>query len=163
MHRVLEALCRLLAPILAFTADEAWEFAGHAPRHPPETFPVPDPAFAGTEATAEIEQLLKQRALSSSRRSKRPPGKTIGSNLEAEIVLTVPDAATTPADLLDDEASVQRILHGRDPGCRPGRSLTATATRTGAGKCQRCWRHLPEVGRGPVPDLCSRCADVLGS
>jgi isoleucyl-tRNA synthetase len=48
IHHVLTALCQLLAPILAFTADEAWECAGHAASVHLEDFPEPDPAWAAT-------------------------------------------------------------------------------------------------------------------
>ncbi|MEM9018658.1 MAG: class I tRNA ligase family protein, partial [Verrucomicrobiota bacterium] len=63
MHRVFDSLVKLIAPVLAFTADEAWEFAGHETSVHLETFPDPDAAFADGSATAEIEQLLRLRDL----------------------------------------------------------------------------------------------------
>ena len=53
MRRVFDALARLLAPILAYTADEAWEFAGNEGSVHLEKFPETDEAFAGSEATGQ--------------------------------------------------------------------------------------------------------------
>ncbi len=44
MHRVFDALCRLLAPLCPFTAEEAWNHAGRGTSVHLETFPEPDAA-----------------------------------------------------------------------------------------------------------------------
>ncbi|MDP1587983.1 MAG: isoleucine--tRNA ligase, partial [Prosthecobacter sp.] len=63
IREITETLCKLLAPILAFTADETWEHLGHSDSVHMQVFPQPNPAFAGTEATAAVEELLKVRVV----------------------------------------------------------------------------------------------------
>ena len=166
MHRVLDSLCRLLAPILAFTADEAWEFAGHKDSVHEQDFPVPDPDFATTTATSQISELQKLRDLLMLEVDKGRKEKLIGGNLEAAAVLTVPagsPAAIATANLADAAEyfvlSDLLIQQGST-----GTAATAKVSRTAHKKCLRCWRHLPGIGESPThPDLCTRCAEVLTS
>ena len=49
-----QALCRLLAPILAFTADEAWEYAGYEGSVHEQDFPAPMPEYDTQEASLSL-------------------------------------------------------------------------------------------------------------
>ena len=161
MHRVFDALCRLLAPILAFTADEAWEFAGRTGSVHEQDFPQPDPAFAGSTATATISELQRLRDVLLQEVDKARKEKLIGSNLEAAVTLTVP--LGSPAEkLLADHDTAAEFFILSDFSVSPGEALTATVTRTAQAKCQRCWKHLPDVGTiAAHPALCGRCAAVV--
>ncbi|MES2707767.1 MAG: isoleucine--tRNA ligase [Verrucomicrobiota bacterium] len=163
MHRVLDSLTRLLAPILAFTADEAWEFAGNTDSVHEQDFPVPDPAFAGTAATDRIAELQKLRDVIFQEVDKARKEKLIGSNLEASVSLTVPADSPAAAALADGaEASEFFILSDFKFEAKSGAVPAATVSRTSNGKCLRCWRHLPDIGVNPAhPQLCGRCTDVL--
>jgi isoleucyl-tRNA synthetase len=133
MHRVLHDLTRLLAPILAYTVDEAWEFAGH------------------TDSDAVQQEVDKARK-----------EKLIGSNLEAAAVLTVPDNHAAAAVLKDTETAGEFLILS-DLTIRSGEAFGVTVARTAFQKCQRCWRHLPDIGSNAKhPALCGRCADVVG-
>jgi isoleucyl-tRNA synthetase len=161
MHRVFHDLCRLLAPILAFTADEAWEFAGHTDTVHEQDFPQPDAAFAGTGATQAIAQLQSVRDIVQQEVDKARKEKLIGSNLEAAVVITLP-AGSPAAALLEDRETAGEFLIVSDLTVRPGDSLSAAVSRTSFQKCQRCWRHLPDVGSHAAhPALCGRCAAVV--
>lgn len=159
MARVLENLCLLLAPVLAFTADEAWEALGRADSVHEQDFPKPDPAFAGTAATETVAALLRVREVLQRGIEKARKEKTIGSNLEAAVVLTVPPGAV-PVDA--GTAAEFFIISDLTIREEPGAEIAAAVTRSSNGRCSRCWRHLPDVGsRTDHPDLCSRCADVV--
>ncbi len=161
MHRVLHDLSRLLAPILAFTADEAWEYAGHTDSIHAQDFPVPDPAFAGNEATLAVAQLHAIRDTLQQEVDKARKEKLLGSNLEASAIITVP--AGSPAEaVLKDRATSTEFLIISDLTWRHGETLAASVSRTAFQKCQRCWRHLPDIGTHAAhPLLCGRCATVL--
>ena len=59
MHEIFTSIARLLAPILAYTADEAWEHAAFTTGSVHEQdFPEPDPAFAPGEATKQAARLV---------------------------------------------------------------------------------------------------------
>ncbi|MCA1964329.1 MAG: isoleucine--tRNA ligase, partial [Prosthecobacter sp.] len=91
IREITETLVKLLAPILAYTADETWEFLGHSDSVHLEAFPQPNPAFASTEATAAVEDLLKARAVIQQAIEAARQAKQIGSNLEATVKLTLPE------------------------------------------------------------------------
>lgn len=161
MHRVFHDLCRLLAPILAFTADEAWEFAGHPDSVHEQDFPVPDPAFAGTEATQAIAQLQSVRDVLQQEVDKARKEKLIGSNLEAAAVVTLPQGSPA-AKLMEARETAGEFLIISDLTVRFGDPVSAAVSRTTFQKCQRCWRHLPDVGSHSAhPLLCGRCAAVV--
>jgi isoleucyl-tRNA synthetase len=151
--------------ILAFTADEAWEFAGHTDSVHQHDFPVPDPDFA-TTATIQIAELQKLRDLLMLEVDKARKEKLIGGNLEAAAVLEIPagsPAAAAVANVTDaaEYFILSDLLLTETPA---GSAPTARITRTTYKKCLRCWRHLPGIGESPThPDLCTRCAGVLGS
>jgi isoleucyl-tRNA synthetase len=164
MHRVFNDLTRLLAPILAYTADEAWEFAGHKDSVHEHDFPQPDPAFAGSEATMRIALLQSVRDEVQKAVDIERKGKVIGSNLEAAVKLEVPDNAEFNS-LIEDRESVGEFLILSDFTVESlqGFLIKATVTRTSFQKCQRCWRHLPDIGvNAKHPALCGRCAEVVG-
>ena len=63
IREITETLCRLLAPMLAFTADEAWEHLGYTDSVHLQSFPQPNPAFPGSDATLAVNELLKVRGV----------------------------------------------------------------------------------------------------
>jgi isoleucyl-tRNA synthetase len=161
MHRVLHDLTRLLAPILAFTADEAWQFAGREESVHEHDFPTPDPAFAGTEATQAIAHLHTVRDVLQQEVDKARKEKLIGSNLEAAAVIRIPENHPATAVLKDTEAAGEFLIIS-DLKVTGGDTLAAVVTRTSFQKCLRCWRHLPDIGSDVQhPALCGRCASVV--
>ena len=164
IHRVFDALCRLYAPLLAYTADEAWEFAGNAGSVHEQDFPEADPTFAEATATPQIEALLAAREVIQREIEKLRQAKECGSNNEAAVTLTLP-AAHPLAALKDERETVSEFLIlsdltlAVDPASP---ELTATARKTTHAKCQRCWRHVADVGAmTEFPLLCTRCAGVV--
>ena len=164
IHHVLTALCQLLAPILAFTADEAWECAGHATSVHLEDFPEPDPAWATPTAIPSIEALLQAREVIQREIEKLRQAKLVGSNNEAAVTLHLP-ADHALASLVDEPATVAEFLILSDLRLLPapaGTALRAEAAATTLPKCGRCWKHLPDIGHHhDHPALCGRCTSVI--
>jgi isoleucyl-tRNA synthetase len=162
IHRIMDTLCRLLAPILSFTADETWEFLGKTDSVHLEDFPTPDEAFAGEEATLAVEELLKVRAVIQQAIEKARQEKRLGSNLEATVELTLPTESFTHA-VFADQATLEEffilsvLTIKREPGVEP----SAVVTESPHQKCNRCWKHLPSVGQMEHPDLCDRCEEAV--
>ena len=163
---LLPYLCHLLAPILCYTSDEAWECAGNevGSIHL-ATFPAPDPAFGTGEASATVETLLGYRNVIQQSIEPLRQDKVIRANAEAEVTLTLPDGAAAPAELLGDEEAVCEffILSSLEIE-RGGDAPTATASKSGREKCPRCWRLTDDVGKSEAhPELCHRCSDALSA
>jgi isoleucyl-tRNA synthetase len=168
-----DCLVRWLAPIICYTADEAWLARhGDAPGRTihVETFAeVPaawlDPALAARWAALRDLRRVATGALELERAAKR-----IGSSLQAAIDLYVP--AETAALLHDVDlaelciTSSGNVIVGAPPADAftlpdsPG--IGVVVREPTGGKCERCWRVLPEVGSVPGhADLCGRCAGVI--
>ncbi len=162
IREITETLVKLLAPILAYTADETWEFLGHSDSVHLQPFPQPNPAFAGAEATAAVEDLLKARAVIQQAIEAARQAKQIGSNLEATVKLTLPEKGFTHA-IFSDLPALQEFFILSDLHLTRGPDLAATVEVCTNPKCERCWRLLPDVGTHAAhPTLCGRCAEAVG-
>lgn len=157
MHDVFSALARLLAPILAYTADEAWEHAPFTSGSVHEQdFPTPDPAFASTEATAKVNRLLEIRRAVQTAIEAQIQAKEFTRNNEAAVTLVVP-AGEPVYSLLQDRQFTTEFFIVADLDVSAGKELKASARRTDYEMCPRCRRHEPLNESG----LCSRCENVV--
>ncbi|WP_193212297.1 isoleucine--tRNA ligase [Luteolibacter marinus] len=157
MHDVFSALCRIMAPILAYTADEAWEHAPFTDGSVHEQdFPEPDPGFAGTEATAKVNRLLEIRRTVQTAIEEKIQAKAFAKNNEASVTLVVPEKEAV-YDLLRDRqfATEFFIIAGLDVSAGP--ALSAKAEKTDYCMCPRCRRYEPLGQAG----ICGRCESVL--
>lgn len=154
-----DALVKLLAPILAYTADEAWEHAGHSDSVHEQDFPVADPAYE-TGATATFARLQQIKSVIQVAIDAQVKAKAFNKNNEAVVALTVPEDedAAVLALLRDAEfAKTYFIVSGLS--VTVGKELSAAASKTPHTMCPRCRRYEPAAnGDG----LCARCAAVLG-
>jgi isoleucyl-tRNA synthetase len=161
MREVTETLCKLLAPILAYTADEIWEHLGNYESVHLQAFPVPNPVFKSNEATTAVEDLLKvreviQRAIEAARQAKK-----IGSNLEATVKLTLPEIGFANP-VFQDLPTLQEFFILSDLHITRGSELAASVEVCTNPKCERCWKLLPDVGTIDAhPTLCGRCAEAI--
>ena len=160
MYRVFDRLTRLLAPILVFTADEAWSYFRKENSIHLEQFPEPDSAQFDPEAVQDVEALLRARHVVSHALETARQEKLIGNNLEAKVQLSLP-ADDRVHRLKLDEVEEFLILSHLDLAAGEGEPA-ATASRTDRQRCERCWRHRTMVGAiAQHPTLCDRCAEVV--
>ena len=161
MQACFDAVTRLLAPILVFTADEAWEFAGRAGSVHLETFPEPDAAWRDEALEKQVEEWLKlrgvvyQQAIEPARQAK-----TIAKPLEARITLQVP--ADQIARLEEAKNELEEFFIVSEVHFVPGPEVAASLAKSPHAGCARCWRFLPSVGQiAAQADLCDRCAEAV--
>jgi len=162
MHKVLDALIRLLAPILAFTAEEAWGYFQKDSSVHLQLFPEPDPAWTNPDAVRDMDRLIGIRARISQTVEKIQKAGGIGSALEAKVVLTAPPSEMPLLESLRGELEELFILS--DLTVVSGDEAAVTAEKTSAARCERCWRHREEVGSSAAhPTLCSRCEEAVAA
>ncbi|GGI18277.1 isoleucine--tRNA ligase [Oxalicibacterium faecigallinarum] len=160
------SLLRLMAPMLSFTAEEAWAvFAGDD---------AGDTIFTQTFYTlpvvADQDALLtKYTALREVRNDVtkqleevRVSG-AIGSSLQAEVDIK---AAGDKFDLLaslDDDLKFMLITSAaRVAKAASAEEEAVTVTPSTHEKCERCWHYRADVGsHAEHTDLCGRCVDNL--
>ncbi|HEX9082043.1 MAG TPA: class I tRNA ligase family protein, partial [Holophagaceae bacterium] len=154
-------LCRLLAPVLSFTADEAWE------QIPGVEGSVHEQVFLEVTATPEPEAWAKlwqvreivQMALEPLRASK-----TVGTSLDAEVQVSL--KAREEWDLMDglgEPLDDLLVVSGLEQRVDPAQNLPigVVAGPHAGPKCPRCWNHKGGHGKGEDAALCARCADAV--
>jgi len=156
MHRVFDALCRLLAPILAFTAEEAWRHLGVGASVHLEEFPQAQ--HRRHEASDQVAKLLTLRGVIGQAIERARQENLIGNALEAAVVLHSNSDVTTKID----KEELEEFFILSDLTIHEANEATACVTRTLYRKCARCWRHRSSVGASKEhPDLCDRCESVV--
>ena len=174
--RILEAMVRLLAPIMTFTCEEVWGYLPKVENRPLSVhtalFPTreeilgskdvgDDPKQAQDWATllAVREQVLKE--LENARNSK-----LIGKSLEAQVKLTATDPVYSVLDAYRDQLRYLFIvsaatLEPKASGNGTG-SVTVSVAKADGQKCERCWNYSTHVGENKnYPTVCERCSAAL--
>jgi isoleucyl-tRNA synthetase len=173
MREILDALSRLLAPVLVFTAEEAWRHSAVVPSHrddagQPDSLPAattsvhvqefPELQNRGREAIGQVEELLRLRGIIGQAIEQARQEKVIGNTLEARVVLNSDSDVTEeiPWEELEEFFILSDLTIHR------AKEASASVTKTPYKKCARCWRHRPTVGTSQAhPDLCDRCESVV--
>ncbi len=161
MHKVFGSLTRLLAPILAFTAEEAWGYFQKEGSVHLEIFPASEQEWTNADAVADMDRLLAIRGRISQAVEKVQKAGGIGSALEARVRLVAPPSEFPLLESLASELeelfilSDLQVVSGNEPAVEVG--------RTSSVRCERCWRHRKEVGHlSKHTDLCARCEEAVG-
>jgi isoleucyl-tRNA synthetase len=169
LWHVTASLLRLMAPVLSFTAEEAWHvFAGRAGKgaddsvffHTWHAFP---PIADGEALVARWSAVRAAKAdVQKELEALRVAGR-IGSSLAAEVEVRAAGErhaalAALGADLrfalLTSQATVTQVADAA------GEAVVATPSPHA--KCERCWHYRPDVGAHAAhPTVCGRCASNL--
>ena len=160
MQEILDSLVRLSAPLLAFTAEEAWEHLTGKTKGSVhcQTFreAVVPPGW-NAEDDSRWEKLLSIRAKMNEALEKERQAKKIGKSLEAEVSLEGGGLKPEDGELLKEICLVSHVQFS--PGS--GEVIVRVAPARGK-KCDRCWKHEESVGKSADhSELCERCAKVV--
>jgi isoleucyl-tRNA synthetase len=160
MHEIFGALCRLLAPILAFTAEEAWRHLVPTRRDSVHMQELPQSQDRHDEASAQVAELLRLRGVIGQAIERARQEKLIGNTLEARVVLHSDSDVTQKVA----QEELEEFFIVSDLTIHQAKEASASVTKTSYAKCARCWRHRPTVGASTVhPDLCDRCESVVSA
>lgn len=177
MYLILNALVRMLSPILCFTADEIWQAMPHGEGDDTRNVAYNDMPSACDAYTFDEANMAKWSKLTAFRDdvNKALEGarneKVIGKPLEASVTIyaSEEDAKMLSGcgqDLADlCIVSELKVVSGEGEGMAseyfPG--LTIAVQRAAGEKCLRCWKQSHSVGTDAKhPALCARCAQVVG-
>ena len=171
LFQILEALIRWIAPILSFTAEEAWRLyhSDLESVHLSEWFEDWVCSSEGSISESEWQQVLKVRSeVNKIIESSRNSG-LIGSALEAEIELFCSKDLESILRKFSEElrfvfiTSEAKVLKENGEGEETEiEGLKIKISKTQEGKCERCWHSRPEVGSiKDHPTLCNRCLENI--
>jgi isoleucyl-tRNA synthetase len=171
LFEIFSSLSRLLAPLIPFTADEAWE-SFHGPGRSVHLCDFPEPR-GGRPDEALQERWRRLQAIRETvagRLEEARRDKAIGASLEAAVKVRMAEAGTfeelkDEGDLLRQILIVSQVeIVGPDEGAaEASEGPCAVEVRPAEGrKCARCWSWSVEVGEDSEnPDLCGRCREVV--
>jgi isoleucyl-tRNA synthetase len=154
LHRCLTAW---LAPVLVFTAEEAWlaRFPEGESIHL-QDWPVLPAAWRDDALAAKWAGLREARGVATAALEVARRDGLIGASLQARVALVGDAFAALPADAWEE------VLIASQVAVAPGAEAKAAVEVAPGQKCDRCWRVLPEVGQSHAhPALCRRCEAVV--
>ncbi len=174
MYLLLDAITRLIAPVLTFTADEIWT---QMPGQREESVHLASfPKLMDQRYDAELEQrydqLQKVRGEVSKVLEKARAEKILGQSLEAKVILQAPESVRPLLEEYREQLAslfivsqvqlVPELAEGVEAEQLAGLKLQVLPAE--GEKCERCWNFVTSVGSNSEhPSICARCADALAA
>lgn len=161
---ITKTLLRLMAPVLSFTAEEA--FKVFSPNESETIFTErfePLPEVAGAEALlAKWDAVRTVRAdLQKKIEELRGEGQ-IGSSLQAVVRIEAAPAVYDALASLGDELRFVMIVSAVELVKSADEETHFAVSASKEGKCERCWHYVAGIGSDAEhPTLCPRCASNL--
>jgi isoleucyl-tRNA synthetase len=181
IYKITEALARLTAPILSFTADEVWQslppLAGRLTSVHLALFPKESELVATDTKDLVIDwaQLLTVREKVLLELEKARQAKSIGKGLEAKVQLAVNSNDFNMASPYHANKSTFNLLTYYKPALKElfnvsqvelvsaeDHEVQVKVVAADGTKCERCWNFTTDVGQQQnYPTVCHRCAEAL--
>ncbi len=172
IYRILDTLTLLVAPILAFTSDEIWQFMPHSADRDARNVMFNDMPEAKDNADGELlarwEKIHTIRDDVKKALELARAEKVIGASLDASVKIFADGEAyeflnsisdILPGVLIVSELSIEKGGKGEFKG---EQDFTVTVKHAEGKKCARCWAYSNTVGTvSGSEDICERCARVL--
>ena len=173
MYRVLEAIVKIMAPILSFTTDEAWHYMPQLQEESVHLsqFPPLLPENRDDSLVERWDRIMKVRGEVSKALEQARVQKVIGHSLDAAVILAAPEdlagflqgyAAELKSIFIVSKVT---LTDRHDAGAYeaegiPGLKIMVTAAP--GEKCARCWGYDEELGTDAAyPGICPKCAAAL--
>ena len=170
--KITEALVRLIAPILSFTADEIWSYLPEVEGRAKSVHIAEFPAAAelSQDSAALLSDVshirtVREAALKvlEAARAAKEIGKALEGRIEVEVAAgELATALTRYERQLPELFGVSQVtLTSLDASLGDAGPQVRFAKAEGT-RCDRCWRFTDDVGdEGRYPTVCARCADAL--
>jgi isoleucyl-tRNA synthetase len=172
IHHIFHNLVRLLAPVICFTADEAWSYATAGREYTDDSvhlqdWPVAPAEWTNPELAAEFDRLLKVRTLVNEAVEPKRAAGQLGKSLDAVITLAGSPEDPLFATLAEHRAFLPEFFIVSQVNLTASAAGTAlaiavnTGVKSGHTRCPRCWRWVPALVSHAAGELCPRCTAAL--
>ncbi len=172
LYQMIQALVRLIAPILTFTSEEIWQYLPKDKSDPASVqlaeMPSVQPEYLDLDLEAKWNQILALRSLVTKALEEARQNKVIGNSLEAKVSLFAQNQTYALLKSMEADLTTIFIVSGVElnEAAIPAEAAQVSelpdfGVQVGAAagqKCERCWMYHPQVEN----DLCPRCAAVVG-
>lgn len=175
LYHVLEAMVRWMAPIMSFTAEEAWTLMPAPQEGEREASVLLTEWYTGLFAAGNQEfddaywrRIMAVKTEVNKLLEKARNEKTVGASLSAEVVLYANGELANDLNRLGDELRFVLITSKADVKSfdeQAGEDTEVAGLRVSVAasaqeKCDRCWHHSEDVGHHAEHDsLCGRCVE----
>ncbi len=173
IYLIVETLLKLIAPVISFTAYEAWQYLpGKRDKNIfSEKFPEVVEEYYDNELADEWEILIKIREDVNRALEVKRQNKEIGHSLDARVLIR-PDSRTAgilekyrddlPYIFIVSQVELVDEIDGEAFSGENFPEMKISVVKPLGAKCQRCWNYSESVGKNPnYPDLCERCIRAL--
>ena len=167
IYIIVDAMTRMISPILAYTSDEIWKYMPHTAENNTENvvfndmpqeiaISVEDGFMAKWDRIHELRDTVKKSLEAFIK------DKTIKSSLEATVTLSANGEALEFLNSVKDELAAAFIVSGVEIVESDNAEIQVAVEKANGGKCERCWSISETVGTNDEhPTLCSRCCEIL--
>jgi isoleucyl-tRNA synthetase len=165
LYRLLDALVRLMAPLMSFTAEEVWGHMGRTESVHIACFPEPSELTAGFDDAArqcaqDWDRLMEVRDTVLKSLEAARNEKLIGAPLEACVRLS---AGADLYPLLEQYArELPALFIVSQVALDRADTLSVQVERAAGRKCERCWKYTIDIGVDTrFPTICGACAEAV--
>ncbi|QRO13305.1 isoleucine--tRNA ligase [Moraxella osloensis] len=177
IYHIAHALLRWIAPILSFTAQEAWEILkgthtsnGNGYIFTEEWYEFP-PVVLDDVSESDWQAILNVKETVNKAYEIARTDKVINANLSADVTVFAPDSTVQSLNKLGDE--LKFVLISSQASVKPFAEKPSNVTYTDEDsqvavvvkpatgeKCIRCWHIREDIGINPAhPEICGRCVE----
>jgi len=169
LYEILSALTQLMAPILAFTAEEVWQYLsgreGKAESVHLTVFPEIKNEYLDEGLNERWERIWEIRSVVMKALEEARKEKKIGLSLDAQVHLHLPEKEYQFLKPYEKELKSIFIVSSvtlRPVESREEKGVRTEVLRADGEKCDRCWNYDVSVGKDPEhPIACGRCVEAL--
>jgi isoleucyl-tRNA synthetase len=177
MYRIVDAMTRIMAPLLPFTAEELWKYmpdrSGKEASIHLASLPEVNPDWRNAALGDKWKQMLDVRQEVTKALEEARVSKLIGHPLDAAVTIFADEPVRSLLDEYGEELRSILIVSGvataagEDAPAEAYKSeevenLTVAVAKASGVKCQRCWVYDTEVGAdADHPEICPRCSKAM--
>ena len=170
MYIILNALVKIVAPMICFTAEEIWKYMPHTKNEQVESVMLSDwPEVVAEYDNEELEQkwnhILELKELVAKELEVARAEKVIGHSLNAKVTLF---ANKKEYEFLKENKEllttvfIVSALDIKENERKDDVKIGVKVEVAEGQKCERCWKYSTEVGENKEhPTLCHRCAEAI--
>lgn len=165
MYYILDALVKILTPMISFTAEEIWSAMNHTEKENVESpmladYPVSNDEWDNKEIAEKWEKIIKVKNIVAKDLELARAEKTIGNSLDAKV--TIYAEGEEYKFLKENEELIKLVLivsglEIHENNRKQEEKLGVKVEHATGEKCERCWMYNDHIEDG----LCPRCKEVL--
>ena len=170
MYIILDALVKILTPMIPFTAEEIWKSMKHTEEEKLESvmltdFPKPQDEYDNEEISEKWDRIIKLKDIVSKELEKARAEKKIGHSLNAKVTIYAENEQyefiKQNLELLQTVFIVS-CLEVKENERKDEIKLGVKVEQAPGEKCERCWMYSETVGTDKdYPTICHRCIENI--